>query len=84
MKILKVTALASAFFAATLGWATAYQGSELAKYAHITLQQAGNIAVHAVPGGKITDQELEREAGGSVDAKTGRVLENKLEGKNPD
>ncbi len=52
--------------------------------------------------GKITDEELEHEAGGSglrysfdikngsvthevgVDAKTGKVLENSVEGKNPD
>jgi uncharacterized membrane protein YkoI len=52
--------------------------------------------------GKITDEELENEKGGSglrysfdikrgsvtqevgVDAKTGKVLENKKEGKNPD
>ena len=53
-------------------------------------------------GSKITDEELERETGGTglrysfdiksgsstqevgVDARTGRVLENAKEGKNPD
>jgi uncharacterized membrane protein YkoI len=58
-------------------------------------------SLKAAPG-TITDQELEREPGGSglrysfdvkrggqtcevgVDAKTGAVLENKIEGPNPD
>lgn len=59
------------------------------------------LCIKAHPG-KITDEELENEKGGSglrysfdikrgsvtqevgVDAKTGKVLENKKEGKNPD
>ncbi|MEO6041296.1 MAG: PepSY domain-containing protein [Croceibacterium sp.] len=78
-----------------------YTGQELAGKAHFTLMQARAIALKAHPG-KITDQELEKEAGGTglrysfdimsagkthevgVDAMTGKVLENKLEGKNPD
>ena len=79
----------------------AYAGSNLASRANITIAQARVIALKARPG-RITDQELENEGGGSglrysfdiksggkthevgVDAKTGRVLENKAEGPNPD
>ena len=81
--------------------AIAYTGQELAKDAKIGIEQARTIALKAHPG-KITDQELEKERGGSglrysfdikrgaitqevgVDAQTGRVLENKKEGPNPD
>jgi uncharacterized membrane protein YkoI len=81
--------------------AMAYIGEKLAKDAKVSIVQAREIALKAHPG-KITDEELEREAGGSglrysfdirnghvtqevgVDAKTGRVLENAREGKNPD
>jgi uncharacterized membrane protein YkoI len=79
----------------------AYTGQQYAKGAKISIAQARAIALKAHPG-KITDEELEREKGGSglrysfdvkrgkvtqevgVDAKTGRVLENKKEGPNPD
>ena len=78
-----------------------YVGQELARTAHFTIAQARTIALRAYPG-RITDQELEREGGGSglryssdivsrgrthevgVDAMTGAVLENKLEGNHPD
>lgn len=78
-----------------------YVGAKLASKANITMAQAQVIALKARPG-HITDQELEKEGGGSglrysfdiksggkthevgVDAKTGRVLENKVEGPNPD
>jgi len=81
--------------------AMAYTGEELAKDAKIDIQAARDIALKARPG-KITDEELEKEKGGSglrysfdikegsktyevgVDAVTGKVLENKREGKNPD
>ena len=74
---------------------------QLAGKAKITIEQARAIALKAHPG-RITDEELEREGGGSglrysfdikngavthevgVDARTGRVLENKPEGPNPD
>lgn len=91
--------------ALTLGAVTAqaggYSGQGLAKTARITMAQATKTALKARPG-KITDKELEREAGGSglrysfdikdagvtyevgVDARTGKVLENAPEGKNPD
>jgi uncharacterized membrane protein YkoI len=81
--------------------AFAYAGQNLAHEAKISIDQARSIALKANPG-KITDEELEREAGGSglrysfdikhglvtrevgVDAASGRVLENKAEGANPD
>ncbi|HEV2228745.1 MAG TPA: PepSY domain-containing protein [Steroidobacteraceae bacterium] len=81
--------------------AVAYTGEELAKDAKIDIQTARDIALKARPG-KITDEELEKEKGGSglrysfdikvgsrtyevgVDAVTGRLLENKREGKHPD
>ena len=81
--------------------AMAYTGEELAKDAKIGIQAARDIALKARPG-KITDEELEKERGGSglrfsfdikvgsktyevgVDAVTGKVLENKREGKHPD
>jgi len=81
--------------------AQAYTGQELAKNVKVTIQEARAIALKAHPG-KITDEELEREPGGSglrysfdirkgkhvqevgVDARTGKVLENKAEGPHPD
>lgn len=81
--------------------AWAYTGQQFAKDAKVTIEQARTIALKAHPG-KITDQELEKERGGSglrysfdikhgsvtqevgVDARTGRVLENKKEGLHPD
>lgn len=78
-----------------------FSGEKLVKNAKVTLVEARAIALKAHPG-KITDEELENEGGGSglrysfdiknakgtqevgVDAKTGLVLENKLEGPNPD
>jgi uncharacterized membrane protein YkoI len=81
--------------------AMAYTGQELAKDTKISIKQARAIALKAHRG-EITDEELEKERGGSrlrysfdikrrgatqevgVDAKTGRVLENKKEGPHPD
>ena len=86
---------------AVAGPTLAYTGQKLAGKAKITIEQARAIALKAHPG-RITDEELEREGGGSglrysfdikngavarevgVDAVTGRVLENKAEGPNPD
>ncbi len=89
--------------ALTLGMAAAqaYTGQELAGQAKIGIAQARAIALKAHPG-TITDEELEREKGGSglrysfdikrgsitqevgVDARTGKVLENRKEGPHPD
>jgi uncharacterized membrane protein YkoI len=78
-----------------------FAGAELLPLAKVTLAQARVAALRAHPG-VITDQELEKERGGSglrysfdikskgktfevgVDARTGKVLENKAEGRNPD
>jgi len=100
--ILLSTALTLAFGGTALAKsAPAMKGSELSAQASINLATARATALKARPG-KITDQELEKEAGGSglrysfditsaakkyevgVDAKSGAVLENKAEGKNPD
>ena len=96
--------IASFLTASALAFCTvamAYTGEELAKDAKIDIQAARDIALKARPG-KVTDEELEREKGGSglrysfdikigsktyevgVDAVTGKLLENKREGKNPD
>ena len=79
----------------------AYTGQGLAGQAKVTLQKARAIALKAVPG-RITDEELEKEPGGSglrysfdvkldgvtrevgVDARTGAVLENSVEGPHAD
>ena len=44
--------------------AQAYTGEALAKHAKVTMTEARAIAMKAHPG-KITDEELEKEAGGS-------------------
>jgi len=100
-----MSAVLAALATASLMFSTvavqAYSGQELASKARIGIAQARAIALKAHPG-KITDEELEREPGGSglrysfdikrgsitqevgVDAQTGKVLENKKEGPNPD
>lgn len=83
------------------GGACAYTGEEFAGLAKVTLPEARAIALKAFPG-KIADEELEKEKGGSglrysfdirngevtheigVDAKTGKVLENRVEGPHAD
>lgn len=88
-------------FTATALSAHAYTGEKLSRNADITIADARSIALKAHPG-KITDQELEKEKGGSglrysfdiregkvtqevgVDAKSGKLLENKPEGSHPD
>lgn len=100
MKKLHAIPIALGFSAATF-FAHAYTGDNLAGKARVTLKEARAIALKSHPG-KITDEELEREAGGTglrysfdirngkvtqevgVDANTGKVLENKAEGPNPD
>jgi Peptidase propeptide and YPEB domain len=81
--------------------ALAFTGEKLAKDATISIAEAPAIALKTRPG-MITDEELEKEKGGSglrysfdirtatrvrevgIDAKTGAVLEDAKEGKNPD
>jgi uncharacterized membrane protein YkoI len=78
-----------------------FAGSNLLPLTKITLAQARSTALASRPG-QITDQELEKESGGTglrysfdiksngktfevgVDGRTGKVLENKAEGPNPD
>ncbi|MGH7042032.1 MAG: PepSY domain-containing protein, partial [Acetobacteraceae bacterium] len=73
--------------------------NSLASHARLSMAQARQTALNVQPG-QITAQELERENGGlrysfdikngtathevGVDARTGRVLENSIEGKNAD
>ncbi|MHB1947580.1 MAG: PepSY domain-containing protein [Gammaproteobacteria bacterium] len=49
---------------ASIGTAFAYKGEKYASLAKITLKNAEDIALKAVPG-KIKDEELEKEKGGS-------------------
>lgn len=96
--VLALLAVTMTAFAVT---ASAYTGQKLEGEAKVSLEQARATALKAHPG-KVTDEELEKEEGGSglrysfdirqgkvtqevgVDAKTGKVLENAPEGKNPD
>jgi uncharacterized membrane protein YkoI len=98
---LLVSAVICAVLVGAAGSATAYTGEEMAKDAKVTLTEARAIALKAFPG-KITDEELEKEKGGSgmrysfdikngkvkheigIDAATGEVLENSVEGPNAD
>ena len=59
-----IVATGAICLAAFLLSAQAYNGQELAKDARITIQEARAIALKAFPG-KIADEELEKEAGGS-------------------
>ena len=102
MKLTLLCAFGCAALVATFALpAFAYNGQNLAPLARIDIAQARNIALKA-HSGRITDEELERERGGTglrysfdiksgsiiqevgVDAQTGRVLENKVEGARPD
>ncbi len=94
-----VSLAAGLMFGTLPAWA--YTGEKLAKQAKIGIAQARAIALKAHPG-RITDEELEWEKGGSglrysfdikhgsttqevgVDARTGKVLENRKEGRHPD
>lgn len=96
-------AMSAAFVGLLFGTspAMAFTGQKYAHEAKITLAEARAIALKAQPG-KISDEELERETGGSglrysfdikngavtrevgVDAKTGTILENSIEGSHAD
>ena len=63
----------------SLASAQAYTGQELAPQAQVTIEHARELALKAHPG-KITDEELEREAGGtrlrySFDIRAGKVTQ---------
>lgn len=63
-RILKFLSLASLGFAFALSHAHAYMGENLAKSAKVGIADARAIALKA-RSGKITDEELEKESGGS-------------------
>ena len=72
-------ALLTAVVLAGVGRVEAYTGQELVREAKITIDQARAIALKAHPG-RITDEELEREGGGSglrysFDIKAGSVTQ---------
>jgi uncharacterized membrane protein YkoI len=62
--ILSAAVLAASLCAASAFAAKPYAGHELAAQAKVPLADAEKIALKARPG-KITDRELEKEAGGS-------------------
>jgi uncharacterized membrane protein YkoI len=64
MKRLIIVVALMAAPVAVLAAAKPYAGHELAKSAHITIEQAQVIALKVRPG-KVTDRELEKEPGGS-------------------
>ena len=94
-------AIALSATGALAGTPSHFAGANLLPQARITLAQARTTAL-AARAGRITDQELEKERGGTglrysfdinskgktfevgIDARTGKVLENKAEGPNPD
>jgi uncharacterized membrane protein YkoI len=98
---LVVTALLAPTAVSAASTKATFVGANFAPMANISLAVARATALKARPG-VITDQELEKEKGGSglrysfdikshgktfevgVDAKSGQILENKAEGKNPD
>ena len=104
MKMLKNLAwplMLCASVAMTATPAFAFTGQQFAPEAKITLEQARANALKAYPG-TITDQELEKERGGTglrysfdikigttthevgIDARTGSLLENSVEGPHAD
>jgi len=64
LKILLISSAAAATLFAAIAPAAAYSGQELAKHANVSIEQARAIALKAHPG-TITDEELEKEKGGS-------------------
>jgi uncharacterized membrane protein YkoI len=74
-----VMALLGMFLMASAANAHAYTGQKLAGEAKVSLEQAREIALKAYPG-KITDEELEKEKGGSglrysFDIRNGKVTQ---------
>jgi uncharacterized membrane protein YkoI len=75
----RIIALLGLFLLASAANASAFTGRKLAGEARITMKQARAIALKAHPG-KITDEELEHENGGSglrysFDIRNGRVTQ---------
>lgn len=101
LKALGIGAVVAAGLGAVMN-AQAFDGKQYEKDAKISLEQARATALKQFPSGRITDEELEHEKGGSglrysfdvkvgavehevgVDAVTGTLLENSVEGPNKD
>lgn len=99
MKFLHTAALVLLILVASNAFALT--GEKYLSETKVTPANAREIALKTYPG-KIIDEELERESGGSglrysfviqngdlkhevgIDAKTGKVLENSVEGEHPD
>jgi len=99
---LLTAALGACALAVAAGPALAYTGQQYESQANISMRKAEAIVARIIPGGRITDRELEKEKGGSglrysfdvsvhgktrevgVDARTGELLENSVEGSNAD
>lgn len=102
IKFIHATVVSAAVLGLLAAPAFAYTGQALARKAKVSLHQAEMAAKKVLPGGRITDRELEREKGGSglrysfdvavkgkthevgVDAMSGKVIENSIEGPNAD
>ena len=100
-KLISMSLAAMTVGSAAIAAPSHFHGENLTPMAKVTLAQARKTALAAHPG-VITDQELEKEGGGTglrysfdikangktfeigVDARTGKVLENKAEGPHPD
>ena len=100
-RVISLSLVAAAMSTAAISAPVHFNGSKLLPLAKVSLAQARKTALAAHPG-VITDQELEKEGGGTglrysfdikangktfevgVDARTGKVLENKAEGPHPD
>jgi uncharacterized membrane protein YkoI len=77
-KKVATTGIATLLLAVAFG-AQAYTGEALAKHSKVSMAEARAIALKAHPG-KITDEELEKEAGGSgmrysFDIRAGKVTQ---------
>lgn len=60
--VMIITVTSASLLGVTTAWA--YKGEGLAKHAKVTISQARKLALKAFPG-KIVDEELEKESGGS-------------------
>ncbi len=98
---MKISFAAATAIVLLAGNAFAFTGEKYLPQAKVSLADARSLAVKTYPG-KIVDEELEEESGGSglrysfvvqhgdtkhevgIDAKTGKVLENSIEGPHPD
>lgn len=101
MQMMKFRHIAALWTVLLAGNAFALTGEKYLSETKVTPAHARELALKTYPG-KIVDEELEQESGGSglrysfviqngnvkhevgIDAKTGKVLENSVEGEHPD